>query len=237
MPAGSTAKIEDNAANSKNVPGCGSGGGIYVTSASGAVTVDLLSGTIQNNTADRTGGGLGVNVSEDSNVSAAVTVGEAGATTMTNPLVTGNRASIFGGGLYVNGAQANIVINDGKILDNFTSGYVSNPNVANDGGMVTLNGGDVTHVVVTYMPNTPDNANITVTDNNGNTVQFLEQKIVTATNSKMVIPGTFNRPQWEIYAWHTRPDGDDSRGKRYAPGATLNLSSSVELFAMWRYIE
>ena len=35
--------------------------------------------------------------------------------TNTNPLITDNRASLLGGGLYVKGEKSNIVINDGKI--------------------------------------------------------------------------------------------------------------------------
>ena len=67
------------------------------------------------------------------------------------------------------------------------------------------------------------------------------QNIVTATNSTMVVPGTFTRPGWKITSWHTRPDGDDSKGTRHTPkdpnnpmtGVTLNLSESVTLYAQW----
>jgi hypothetical protein len=175
---------------------------------------------------------VGVDVSGGINAQATVVVGQSGASTQF-PDIKGNRASLLGGGLYVNGLNANIIINDGRIMDNHTSGYVSNPNVANEGGMVTLNGGEVTHVIVTYMPNAPSSAHVTVQDQNGQTVEYLQQKIVTSTNSKMLIPGTFTRPKWVIGSWHTRPDGDDSRGTRYTPGQILNLSESVTLYAQW----
>ena len=132
-----------------------------------------------------------------------------------------------GGGLYVNGAKANITINNGLISDNYTAGYVSNPDVANEGGMVTLNGGKVKSVTVTYMPN---GGSVSF---EGSVVESVSQKIVTATNSKMVVPGTFSRAGWRISHWHTRPDGDDTKGTRYETGATLNLSKDETLHAQW----
>ena len=235
MPEGSKAMIQNNAAYSRNTDGNGSGGGVYVTSNTEDVKVNIISGTIQNNTSDRYGGGLSVDMSSSQKIAANVTVGKAGSKTNTNPLITGNRASLEGGGLYVNGQQANIVINDGKIQGNKTAGYVANADVANEGGMVTLNGGDVPHVVVTYMPN---GGNINL---NGQAVTSVTQKIVTSTNSLMVVPGIFSRPGWKITSWHTRPDGDDTKGIRYTPkdlnnpmtGVTLNLSKSDTLYAQW----
>ena len=232
MPEGSTAEIINNAAYSNNTVGRGNGGGVFVTSKSNdtdqnKVTVDILSGKIQQNTSDRYGGGLSVDMTDKDNVEANVTVGIPDGSTNTNPLITNNRASLLGGGLYVKGEKSNIVINDGKIMENLVAGYAANENVANEGGMVTLNGGDVTHVVVTYKPN---GGNITL---NGEAVASVSQKIVTATNSKMVVPGTFSRTGWHIVAWHTRQDGNDSRGTRYPIDAILNLDSSITLYAQW----
>ena len=232
MPEGSTARIINNAAYSNNTVGRGSGGGVFVTSKSNdgdqnTVTVDILSGTIQQNTSDRYGGGLSVDMTGLENVAANVTVGIPDGKTNTNPLITDNRASLLGGGLYVKGEKSNIVINDGKIMQNLVAGYAANENVANEGGMVTLNGGDVTHVVVTYKPN---GGSISL---NGEAVASVSQKIVTATNSKMVVPGTFSRTGWHIVAWHTRQDGNDSRGTRYPVDAVLNLDSDITLYAQW----
>lgn len=228
MPELSTAEISKNAAYSRNSDGFGSGGGVYVTSTENNVTVDILSGTIQGNSADRYGGGLGVVMSGSTNIAANVSVGIENDKPELNPLITGNRASIQGGGLYVNGALANITINDGKIMDNLIAGYSHNPNVANEGGMVTLNGGDVTHVVVTYMPN----GGTIILD--GNTVSSVTQNIVTSTNSKMSVPGTFQRTGWVVDHWHTRQDGDNTKGKRYEIGGILNLDESIILYAQWR---
>ena len=232
MPEESTAVIEANAAYSKSEPGYGSGGGIYVTSKSGNVTVDLLSGKIQNNTSDRTGGGIAVNVADGTNVAANVTVGIADAKTNQNPLISGNRASLLGGGMYVKGTHANIVINDGKILNNLTAAYVDNPDVANEGGTVKLVGGSVESVTVTYLPNA-GTAQVKDENNQDVAMRLLTQKIVTSTNSYMDIPGTITRTGWKIVAWHTRSDGDDSKGKRYLPGDILNLSDDITLNAIW----
>ena len=127
----------------------------------------------------------------------------------------------MGGGLYANGAKANITINSGKIKGNTISGYVSNPDVANEGGMVTLNGGDVTHVVVTY-------------NNNGSylgqAVKTATQKIVTATNSTMDVPEEFTLLGYKLEGWNTRPDG---KGTDYIEGQTMNLSANLTLYAQW----
>ena len=93
--------------------------------------------------------------------------------------------------------------------------------------MVTLNGGKVNSVTVTYMPN---GGTVSL---DGATVESVSQKIVTATNSKMVVPGMFSRAGWRISHWHTRPDGDDTKGTRYETGATLNLSKDETLYAQW----
>ena len=227
MPSGSTATIEGNAANSYNTSNCGKGGGVYVSSASSDVTVDILSGSIKGNSSDRYGGGLCVDMGTAASIAANVTVGEAAQAISSNPLVQGNKTFLEGGGLYVNGAKANITINNGEISGNYTAGYVANADVANEGGMVTLNGGNVNSVTVTYMPN---GGSVSL---DGASVESVSQKIVTATNSKMAVPGEFSRAGWRISRWHTRPDGDDTKGTAYATGATLNLNANVTLYAQW----
>ena len=212
-------RIFENAAFSQNDIG-GSGGGLFVTSSGSDVTVDLTSGSITDNSSDRAGGGISVDMTGHESSSATVTVGKSGGDNL-NPSISSNHTIILGGGLYAKGAKANIIINSGRIADNTISGYVSNPDVANEGGMVTLNGGVVTHVTVTY-------------NNNGeyinSTVETAAQKIVTATNSKMVSP-EFEILGYKLTGWNTRPDG---KGTTYTDGQTMNLSSDLTLYAQWR---
>ena len=219
MPDGGTAKILENAAFSSNGNG-GNGGGIYVTSAGGDVTVDIISGSITKNSSDRVGGGISIDMTGHETASAKVTVGKLGSDNL-NPAITDNHTIILGGGLYANGTNADITINSGKIADNTISGYVSNPDVANERGTVTLNGGDVTHVTVTY-------------NNNGSRLGFgvetATQKIVTSTNSTMVVPVEFNRLGYKLSGWNTRPDG---KGKSYTEGQIMNLESDLTLYAQW----
>ena len=219
MPENGSASILENAAFDQNGTG-GMGGGIYVTSTGNDVIVDIISGNIINNSSDRVGGGISVDMKGNDISSAMVTVGKIGGGNE-NPSITNNNTFILGGGLYANGANADITINSGRIADNTISGYVSNPDVANEGGMVTLNGGDVTHVTVTY-------------DNNGNyfggEVQTAQQKIVTSTNSLMVVPVEFKRLGYVLNGWNTRPDG---RGTPYTESQVMNLSSDLTLYAQW----
>ena len=205
-----------------NQKGLGTGGGVYITSATGEVAVNLLSGSITGNSSAKNGGGIGVDVSKE-NTSAIVTVGyndsEKG------PVVTGNITLQQGGGLYVNGARANIEVNAGKIKDNTTVGYVDNPDIMNETGMVTLNGGDVESVNVIYKGNKGDSIN-------GAEVGDVEytQRIVTDTNNKLAAP-TFYRNGYKFVRWNTREDGLGL--DNYHDGQTVKRSSDLILYAIW----
>ena len=208
------ATITKNSAILRNGEG-GNGGGLYVTSATSNVSVDILSGTITQNTSDRWGGGVCVDMLGTAQA-ANVKVGTSGTT---NPDISGNHTLLSGGGLYVSGANANITINGGKINENTTSAYVANVNVANEGGMVTLNAGDVTHNVVTFH------------SNNGEDETEI-QNIVTATNSLLVAP-KFPRVGYTLVGWNTRADG---RGDDYADGRVMNISEDLTLYAQWKIL-
>ena len=219
--AGNEAKIFENAAFSQNITG-GMGGGIYVTSA-GSVDVSILSGSITENSSDRVGGGIAVDMTDNDTATASVTVGKNDGG-KENPLISNNHTIIMGGGLYAKGTNANIAINSGKIKNNTISGYVSNPDVANEEGSVTLNGGDVTHVTVTY------NNNAKFLGLQDSYVEEVTQDIVTATKSRMVVSKQFSMPQHTFSGWNTRPDG---KGTAYTHGQIMNLSSDLTLYAQW----
>ena len=223
MPETGTATISQNAAFIRNNTG-GDGGGIYVTSTSTThdVKVEILSGRITNNSSDRRGGGLCVDMTSNQKINANVTVGADGSTSKTNPLITANTALIQGGGLYVKGATANITINGGKILENTTTGYVANPDVANELGMVTLNGGDVTHVTITF-----DGNGGNLKGNQAVTATY--QDIVTATKSMITRP-EFERLGYTFLEWNTRPDG---KGTTPPVDNIMNTSSNITYYAIW----
>ena len=223
MPAGGTALINANAAliqNQKDNAPAGNGGGVYVTSTGSSVEVKLLSGTITGNSSTNTGGGIGVDVST-ANTAASVIVG----TDDAGPEVSGNVTLLKGAGLYVNGEKASIVINKGKIVGNSTVGYVDNPDVMNDGGMVTLNGGEVNSVNVIYKGNGGDSID-------GEEVGKVEhiQRIVTDTNNKLIAP-TFYRNGYKFVRWNTRADGLGV--DNYSDGQTVKRSSDLILYAIW----
>lgn len=215
MPTGSTASITENSAILRNSQG-GNGGGLYVTSASNDVTVDIFSGSITNNSSDRWGGGACVDMSK---TSAKADV-EVGTDAENGPKIENNHTLLSGGGLYVSGINANITINGGKIKGNTTSAYVPNVDVANEGGMVTLNEGvsddNVPCVTVTFHSN--DGTNQTKT-----------QKIVTSTNSLLGDPG-FVRTGYTLKGWNTRADGN---GTGYASNEVMNISEDIDLYAQW----
>lgn len=211
--------IKENAAHK------GNGGGVFVSSEKGkSVKVDLLRGIITNNTAKSYGGGVCVDMGDTENA-ADVTVGETGqGVTMetANPVISDNMAMISGGGLYVRGQNANIIINSGMIEENEVSAYVKNENVANEKGGVTLNDGLVPHVVVTF------NGNQGTVDETGE--GEYTQKIVTNTNSKLT-PNRFVRAGYSFTGWNTRADG---LGKPYSEEEAKPLSKDIKLYAQWK---
>ena len=216
------AQIFENAAFSQTNTG-GKGGGIYVTSTGNDVNVSIQSGSITQNSSDKFGGGLAVDMIGNSTAAANVTVGTKGGDKL-NPSISSNHTIVMGGGLYAKGANANITINSGKIRDNSISGYVSNPDVANEEGTVTLNGGDVIHVTVTY------NNNAKFLGLQDDRIEEVTQNIVTATNSRMVVSMQLSMPQHTFSGWNTRPDG---KGESYEHGGIMNLKSNLTLYAQW----
>ena len=222
MPTGGDAQIFENAAFSQTNTG-GKGGGIYVTSTGNDVNVNILSGEIKENSSDRVGGGLAVDMTDNETASADVTVGESNGGNE-SPSISSNHTIVMGGGLYAKGTNANITINSGKIRDNTISGYVSNSDVANEEGTVTLNGGDVRHVTVTY------NNNARFLGLQDSDIDEVTQAIVTATNSRMVVSKQFTIPLHTFTGWNTRPDG---KGTSYTDGQIMNLSTDLTLYAQW----
>lgn len=220
MPVGGTALLNANSAHSHDDDG-GKGGGVFVTSLSEAVNVNLLSGSIIGNSSAQVGGGIGVDLS-DAEVESVVTVGNPDDPDSVMPDISGNLTLKEGGGLYVNGALASIIINSGKIVQNSTAGYVDNPDVVNVTGKVTLNGGHVKSNDVTY-------------DGNGGHVKddadavSHVQRIVTDTNNILSIP-TFFRNGYRLVGWNTRADG---LGASYTNGQTVKRSTDLTLYAIW----
>lgn len=222
---GNTA-VTYNSALGKDNDEVGNGGGIYVTSESTDVNVNVLSGTIQHNTSDGNGGGICVDMT-NVYATANITIAESGSTSVINPNIQYNESVMFGGGLYASGSKAKIDINGGIIMNNSVSNYVPNENVSNEGGTVTLNGGEVTHVIVTFDANAPEDDTAKLDGEKTAT-----QKIVTNTNSFLVEPSNKNRNFYIFDSWNTRPDGN---GTVYKNGDTMNLKENITLYAQWKH--
>ena len=223
-----TAVITRNSSLYNTLTGSGgNGGGVYITSTDSKVRVNIKAGSITENSSDRTGGGVCVDMAGNDN-SATVTVG--GVVSMTdtiNPTITHNNTILSGGGLYVSGANANVVINSGNIYYNATSAYVDNEDVANELGMVKLSGGKVQHAVVTFHGNggfyTKDDVDY----------YSAIQNIVTATNSTLVPPETFIQLGYKFTGWNTKADGN---GDPYTNGQIMNITNNLELYAQWEIL-
>lgn len=213
----------------KNSAQKGNGGGVFVTSldyGSDAIKVNLLKGKILENTANNYGGGVCVDM--DANPTQAVVIvgkeGQGVTEADADPVITKNTSLMQGGGLYVRGQNASITINSGMIDKNVVSAYVKNENVAisEDGGIVTLNDGLVTHQVVTF----DGNNGVTL---EGSQPQYT-QNIVTNTNSRLT-PNKFSRGGYNFNGWNSRPDG---LGTDYTDEHLMNISEDITLYAKWQ---
>ena len=211
---GTSTALSGNSAIYRDGKG-GHGGALYVTSSNNA-QVSVLSGTISENSSDRLGGGICVDMGS-SDKTAEVTIGESSGTL---PSIISNHTILSGGGLFVRGSKANVTIKGGEIAGNTTSAYVVNENVANEKGMVSLEDENVTtHVTVTF-------------NGNGGTLKegSITQHIVTATNSLLVTP-TFTLAGYKFIGWNTRADGYGD--KDYYDGKVMNIQTDLTLYAQW----
>lgn len=123
-------------------------------------------------------------------------------------------------GLYAQGTNANITIYSGQIKSNNVTGYVYNPDVANERGMVYLYGGDVTHVTITFDPNGG-------TYIPGGTCQ---QMIVKATNSLLILPPSSD---FSHVLYGTLSGWKDALGNSYTNNQVMNINEDLTLYAQW----
>lgn len=202
------------------------GGGVNVISESEAVAVNVVTGTIRNNTAERYGGG--VCVIPSGSVAANVTYGTDGSENTSLPAITYNGAGLAGGGLYAEGSEANITLYSGQIKNNSVSAYVPNEDIANQYGSVTLQNTDVTAVTITF--------NV-----NGGSLSSgsLTQKVAKGTNSLLVLP-TVTRQNYTLTDWNTAADGSGTSYTDYEVSLgsgtynTHDLTGDTTFYAIWR---
>lgn len=228
-----TGSITQNAAFNKTTGGVnGNGGGIYVApqgSSSSTINVKLDKGSITSNSADRFGGGVCVDMGKNDSAALNVIVGaESEGLVTSNPLISGNSALTKGGGMYVNGSNASVLLYDGNVLDNGTSSYQVNPDMSVEGGgLVTLKkAGITTQVTVTFSNNAQYYTQ-------GATADITKQQfIVAAANSKLDANafGAINDYYNTFKGWNTKRDGT---GKSYTDEDAVALNESVVLYAQW----
>ena len=215
--------LKNNSSYSINSLQGGKGGGVYVSSSE-AVNVNLLQGIISGNTSAKLGGGICVEMSDSYDAEASIVVGTEGGDVL--PEIAGNHTLLQGGGLYVSGRKANMEIFSGRILDNSTSGYVANPNVVNEGGMVKL-----------YSNTATTSVKVTFNGNDGTETPVTEEHlIVSATNSIVQTTRKYERAGYNLAGWHTRSDGNDAKGRRFDlvdGSVTVNSEIDLTLYALW----
>lgn len=225
------ASITQNAAFDRGGGVKGNGGGIYVASTSdgpNAIEVVLEKGSITANSSDRNGGGVCIDMQNNETAVLNVVVGRESSGPATDAMtIDGNNAQNKGGGMYVNGADANVTLYDGYVLDNGTSSYQRNPDIAVDGGLVTLmKPGITTQVTVTFNNNAQYYTNGTADDETS--VQY----VVAASRSRLNAMGfsQINDYYNTFLGWNTRRDGT---GSTYADEALESFNEDVTLYARW----
>lgn len=214
-------EISSNAAFDKQNSGTGNGGGIYITSSQN-LDVNILSGTISGNSSGRYGGGLCVDMTDKDDIVTTINIGEE----ESGPTINSNSATHKGGGVYVDGAKATVVLNNGTVLHNQTSAYQVNPDIAVDNGLVTLKkDGITTQVTITF-----NNNNLYYTSGEDTLV---EQYVVASVNNKLTSNPFEKLTDYYLHfvEWNTRRDG---RGTSYTNEQIVNLQEDITLFARWK---
>ncbi|MBR5611493.1 MAG: InlB B-repeat-containing protein [Bacteroidales bacterium] len=215
---GENVNISNNAAIDREHLGIGNGGGVYVSSASGTMTVGLTKGSITGNAAGRNGGGVCV-----------INKGE-GLTVNISNIINNNNSLLEGGGLYVRGANANVNINDGSVKNNTTSGYQKNQQIKVEGeGLVTLNKAGVTdQITVTFN----DNASYYGKTIEGNVATDTETyQYLVRSNRGILSDVTPTKEGYTFSEWNTRRDG---KGVTYTnTGVEVILDQDITLYAIW----
>lgn len=216
----------------------GNGGGIYVAPASQTsesnISVNLIKGSIVSNSSERNGGGVCVDMGKSDKAQLNVSVGSVVTSdAKRNPLINSNTASVKGGGMYVNGANASVVLNYGQILHNSTSSYQVNPDIYVEGGLVTLMGsGITTQATITF-----NNNAMYYTQGNVDDVPE-EQYVVSASKSKLKARSDLNQDGFALIdayydtfvGWNTRRDG---KGQSYTDAEVTTIEEDITLYARW----
>lgn len=237
---GSEAWITENAALGSD--GKGNGGGIYVAPASkdskDQVIVNLTKGKITANSSDGYGGGICVDMGKNTSATLKVTVGpekrvstksdDEEITATNDPLISENSATLSGGGMYVYGANASVLLYDGNILYNGTSSYQVNPNMTVEGGgLVTLNlSGITTQAEITFS----DNAyyySQGVTPDSKKTQYVVASAKTNLDSCEFTAPNEFY-PKFE--GWSTKKD---AKIADYKDGTPHSFDKDITLFAVW----
>lgn len=213
----------------------GYGGGVYIAPEqnTSAINVELLYGDILQNSSDKYGGGICVDMSKNTTIDLDVKVGEETQTpTNTTPLIQSNNTLLEGGGIYVYGAKARVSINDGKVSDNTTSGYQKNKNISVQGdGLVVLNAQNVTdQETVTFSNN---GAYYAVEYDGSPAEELIYTQEIVRSNRNILIKNKHTRSAYEFVEWNTRRDGT---GKSYTDGDVINVDESLTLYAQWKVI-
>lgn len=217
------AEISNNAAFDKNHSGTGNGGGIYVTSSE-ELTVNLISGEISGNSSGRYGGGVCVDMTGKDDITTTVNVG----TNESAPAIDNNAATHKGGGIYVDGTKASVNLNNGTVLQNQTTAYQINPDVAVENGLVTLaKDGITTQVTITFI---------------NNNLYYNSAEDQTPPPTQFVVSYTNNTLRSDVFdkldsyyntfvEWNTRRDG---KGESYSNGQVVRLKEDITLYARWK---
>lgn len=232
---GEKASISQNAAFDRGSVLKGNGGGIYIAPAQNStsnISVLLQKGIIMNNSSDRNGGGVCVDMGSNANAQLTVTVGKTSEGNATDSIkIADNNALVKGGGMYVKGENAAVTLNNGYVRGNQTSSYQVNPDMTVEGGLVTLmKPGITTQVTVTFNNNAQY---YTQNDPAGQQEDVPEEQyIVAASSSKLKACGftPINDYYNDFKGWNTRRDG---KGIPYTDQQVVTLDNSITLYAQW----
>ena len=217
------------------------GGGIYASSDTQNLTINITSGSIIGNIANAHGGGIGINMGEG--LSANVIVGletcKGKDESHSHPVILDNIANEMGGGFCMHGSDMSLTVYCGYVEGNIAIKEAGSANINQTGGIVTVYGGNIEDGIIViggkyvYIQNEDgEKGNITYNSNVPGNIQTAQAEI--SVGVKISIPkNLFTRENYVLVGWATVPSPTETDNIYSAGGSYVIENNDITLYAIW----
>lgn len=217
------------------------GGGIYASSDTQDLSINITSGSIISNIANKHGGGIGVNMGEG--FSAIVTVGlemcHGRDETHSHPVIKDNTANEKGGGLCLHGDSLSMTMYCGECTSNIAIQEPGSANINQSGGTISVDGANVgdgiTVIGGKYIDIQKGQAvERSVTYNSNIYDNIITMKAEISGGVKISLPkNLFTRENYVLVGWSRVQNPTDADTIYSAGGSYTVTEEDIILYAIW----